>query len=242
MINCIIIDDEQHAIDLLTHHIEKTPFLNLVYATTEPLEALQLLNQQKIDLIFLDVQMPSMTGIDFIKAINGKSKVILTTAYSEYAMEGFENEVVDYLLKPISFARFIKGAQRALTLIHPSVSTQQPEETDYIFVKTEQKGKLLKVNINDILFIEGLKNYVTIHTKQGERIIALLNIRDLEERLIQPRFYRTHKSFILATSFIRMIEGNMVHLDHTKETIPIGDTYRDGFMAQMKEKIMTNRK
>ncbi|UYQ91838.1 LytTR family DNA-binding domain-containing protein [Chitinophaga horti] len=242
MINCIIIDDEQHAIDLLTHHIEKTPFLNLVYSTTEPLEALQLLNQQKIDLIFLDVQMPSMTGIDFIKAINGKSKVILTTAYSEYAMEGFENEVVDYLLKPISFARFIKGAQRALSLIQPSLPAQPVEESDYIFVKTEQKGKLLKININDILFIEGLKNYVTIHTRQGERIIALLNIRDLEERLTQPKFYRTHKSFILATTFIRMIEGNQVHLEHTKETIPIGDTYREGFMMQMKEKIMTNKK
>lgn len=112
MINCIVIDDEQHAIDLLTHHIGKTPFLNLLYTTTDPVEGLQLLNQHKVDLIFLDVQMPSMTGIDFIKAINGKSKVILTTAYSEYAMEGFENEVVDYLLKPISFARFIKGAQR----------------------------------------------------------------------------------------------------------------------------------
>lgn len=242
MINCIIIDDEQHAIDLLTHHIQQTPFLHLLYATTDPMEGLQLLHQHKVDLIFLDVQMPSMTGIDFIKAINGKSKVILTTAYSEYAMEGFEHEIVDYLLKPISFARFIKGAQRALTLIQPTNAGTPKEEDDYIFVKTEQKGKLIKINIEDILFIEGLKNYVKIHTRQGEGIIALLNIKDLEERLPASNFARTHKSFILATGYIRMIEGNIVHLEHTKETVPVGDTYRESFMNQMKGRIMTNKK
>jgi two-component system LytT family response regulator len=242
MINCIIIDDEQHAIDLLTHHIRKTPFLNLVYATTDPIEGLELLNQQKIDLIFLDVQMPDMTGIDLIKAISGKSKVILTTAYSEYAMEGFENEVVDYLLKPISFARFIKGAQRALSMITPTLAAPPPDDNDYIFVKTEQKGKLLRVKLNDIVYVEGLKNYVTIVTRQEQKVVALLNIRDLEERLPAGSFIRTHKSFILATAYIRMIEGNTVHLEHTTQTVPIGDTYREAFMTQMKDKIMTNRK
>jgi DNA-binding LytR/AlgR family response regulator len=242
MINCIIIDDEQHAIDLLTHHIQQTPFLHLLYSTTDPVEGLQLLHQHKVDLIFLDVQMPSMTGIDFIKAINGKSKVILTTAYSEYAMEGFEHEIVDYLLKPISFARFIKGAQRALTLIQPA-NVPAKEESDFIFVKTEQKGKLIKINIRDILFIEGLKNYVKIHTRQGEGIIALLNMKDLEERLAASGdFARTHKSFLISTAYIRMIEGNLVHLEHTKETVPVGDTYREAFMNLMKGKIMTNRK
>ena len=241
MINCIVIDDEQHAIDLLTHHIRQTPFLNLLYTTTDPLEGLQLLHQHRVDLIFLDVQMPSMTGIDFIKAINGKSKVILTTAYSEYAMEGFENEVLDYLLKPISFARFIKGAQRALSVIQPAAPSARDED-DFIFVKTEQKGKLIKINIKDIVFIEGLKNYVKIHTRQGEGIIALLNMKDLEERLPAAEFARTHKSYLLATSFIRMIEGNLVHLEHTGETVPVGDTYRETFMNQMKGKIMTNKK
>ncbi|RAJ11063.1 LytTR family two component transcriptional regulator [Chitinophaga skermanii] len=246
MINCIIVDDEQHAIDLLVHHIGKTPFLNLVFTSTDPVEALQVVNSQKIDLVFLDVQMPTMTGIDFIKAINGKSKVILTTAYSEYAFEGFENDVLDYLLKPISFARFIKGAQRAMSFITPIGNTpSQPaaqEEDDFIFVKTEQKGKLIKINLPDIVYIEGLKNYVSINTQQGEKIIALLNIKDLEERLPAGRFTRTHKSFIIATAYITMIEGNMVHLENTSSTIPIGDTYREPFMAQMKEKIMSNKK
>lgn len=241
MINCIVIDDEQHAIDLLIHHIKQTPFLNLLYSTTDPVEGLQLLHQHKVDLIFLDVQMPSMTGIDFIKAINGKSKVILTTAYSEYAMEGFENEVVDYLLKPISFARFIKGAQRALTMIQPTTAAPK-EDGDFIFVKTEQKGKLIKINIRDILFIEGLKNYVKIHTRQGEGIIALLNMKDLEERLPAGDFARTHKSFLLATGYIKMIEGNTVHLEHTVEIVPVGDSYKEAFMSLMKEKIMTNKK
>lgn len=238
MIDCIIIDDEEHAIELLTLHIQKTPFLNLVYATTDPLEALQLLNKQEIGLIFLDVQMPEMSGIDFIKAIGGRSKVILTTAYSEYAMEGFENEVVDYLLKPISFARFIKGAQRALSLISPSVNSPAAEE-DYIFLKTGQKGKLVKVNINDIVYVEGLKNYVTIVSKNEQKVIALLNIKDLEERLPSDRFCRIHKSFIVATSCIRAIEGNRVKLDHTAQAIPIGNTYRESFMQRMKEKLMT---
>lgn len=241
MINCIIIDDEQHAIDLLTHHIRQTPFLHLLYSTTDPLEGLQVLHQHKVDLIFLDVQMPSMTGIDFIKAINGKCKVILTTAYSEYAMEGFENEVVDYLLKPISFARFLRGAQRALSLVQPAAPPAK-EEHDYIFVKTEQKGKLIKINIRDIVFIEGLKNYVKIHTRSGEKIIALLNMKDLEERLPAGGFVRTHKSFLLATGAIRMIEGNIVHLDHTEEKVPVGDTYREAFMSLMKDRIMTNKK
>lgn len=239
MIDCIIIDDEEHAIELLTRYIEKTPFLNLVFSGTNPVEALKLLNQQKIDLIFLDVQMPEMSGIDLIKAIGSKSKVILTTAYSEYALEGFENEVIDYLLKPIPFARFIRAAQRALSRISPRDTPPAAADNDYIFLKTEQKGKLVKINIADIVYVEGLKNYVSIVTRDGKKVIALLNIKDLEERLPAADFCRTHKSFILSVACIRMIEGNRVHLEHTGNTVPVGERFREAFMQRMKKKLMS---
>ncbi|MDO1448179.1 LytTR family DNA-binding domain-containing protein [Rhodocytophaga aerolata] len=237
MISCIIVDDEQHAIDLLKRHISQTPFLDLVETTTNPVKALQVLHEKKIDLIFLDVQMPEMSGIEFIQSLNGRSKVILTTAYSQYALEGFDHEVVDYLLKPISFARFIKGAQRALSLIKPAAQ----EENEYVLVKTEQKGKLLKINLKDVVYIEGLKNYVGFFTREGERIIALLNMKDLEDRLPAERFVRTHKSFMVAVPYIILIEGNTVGMEFTSVRIPIGDTYREAFLRQMKGKILTNK-
>lgn len=178
-----------------------------------------------------------MSGIEFMQSLNGRSKVILTTAYSQYALEGFDHEVVDYLLKPISFARFIKGAQRALSLIKPAAK----EENEYVLVKTEQKGKLLKINLKDVVYIEGLKNYVGFLTRQGERIIALLNMKDLEDRLPTDRFVRTHKSFMVAVPYIILIEGNTVGMEFTSVRIPIGDTYREAFLRQMKGKILTNK-
>lgn len=237
MITCLVVDDEQHAIDLLVHHIRQTPFLNLVEATTSPVKALQLLHHKNIDLVFLVVQMPDMTGIEFLQLLKGRSKVILTTAYSQYALEGFDHEVIDYLLKPISFARFMQGAQWALTFIKPSVT----EEQDYILVKTEQKGKLQKINLTDIIYIEGLKNYVSFYTRSGDRIVALLNIKDLEERLPASRFVRTHKSYLVAIPFILLIEGNTIALEHTSLKIPVGETFRENFMARLKLKTIANK-
>src|SRR6266542_149819 len=146
MIHSIIVDDEQHAIDILVHYVNQTPHINLVASFTNPIEALQLLTKEKIDLVFLDIQMPELSGMDFIKAIHGKSKVILTTAYSEFALEGYELDVVDYLLKPIRLPRFLAAVQKAVQQINATNEASQPEtaEDDYIFVKTESKGKLLK--------------------------------------------------------------------------------------------------
>src|ERR687897_860735 len=148
MINCLIVDDEQHAIDILVHYVGLTPFLNLVATSTNPLEALQIVNEQKVELIFLDIQMPELTGIDFIKAIQGKASVILTTAYSEFALESYELDVVDYLLKPIRFPRFLAAVQKAAkeSQEQPVIKEENQNEDDFIFVKTEMKGKLLKIN------------------------------------------------------------------------------------------------
>src|SRR5688572_6969120 len=163
MINCIIVDDEQHAIDILVHYVKQTPHLNLVATFTNPIEALQLLIREKIDLVFLDIQMPELSGIDFIKAIHGKSKVILTTAYSECALEGYDLYVVDYLMKPDRLPRFLSAVQKVVEQL--SIGTEKPvqqTEDDYIFVNTESKGKRLKINLDDFDFNESMKDYVAI--------------------------------------------------------------------------------
>lgn len=237
MINCIILDDEEHAIELLTLHIEQTPFLKLVGATTDPIKALKLLNAEGADLLFLDIQMPRMTGLEFMQLLNGKCKVILTTAFREYALEGFEHNVVDYLLKPIIFSRFFKAAQRAQDMI----TAAGKDTDDYILVKTEYKGKLVRIKINDIIYIEGMGKYVRFHIRDSDPVMALLNIGGLEDKLSRDRFVRIHKSFIIALPFLLMINGNMVHLEFTKEHLPIGQAYRGEFMIHMREKVITNK-
>lgn len=237
MLTCMVVDDEQHAVDLLVHHVKQTPFLSLVYHTTNPVDAIQQLNMQKIDLVFLDVQMPQLSGLEFIKATRGKCHVILCTAFPQYALEGFDHDVVDYLLKPVTYARFIKGAQKALNMLsvqQPSVPAVGTGET-HIFIKTENKGKLLKVNFDDIDFIEGQKNYVAFHTG-GQKVLALLGMKEVMEMLPAKRFMRVHNSFIVPLEKISMIEGNMLSLRNHTKAIPIGITYKDHVVETLKIK------
>jgi len=238
MISCIIVDDEQHAIDVLENYSSQLPYLKLEGSFTKPMEALSVLHTKKIDLVFLDIQMPDISGIDFIKALQGKSKVILTTAYSEFAAEGFELEVIDYLLKPVPLPRFLKACQRATTLIkgNTAVSVNSLED-DYIFVKTETKGKLLKINLSDIDYIEGMKNYVAIFHK-GQKTMALLNMKDLEERLPAEHFIRIQKSFIIALRKVTGVEGNMVRLNGIAASITLGELYKPAFMEKLRNKLM----
>lgn len=237
MINCIIVDDEQHAIDILVHYAEQTPFINLVGTATNPLEALQMVNQQKVDLVFLDVQMPELTGIDFIKAINGKCKVILTTAYSEFALEGYDLDVVDYLLKPVRLPRFLQAVQKAFNLLDSTHASHESAEDDYIFVKTESKGKLLKINLADIDYIEGMKNYVAIY-RAGQKTMVYTSLKDLEERLPSKQFMRVHKSFIIPINKITGIEGNLVRLKNVTSEILIGENYKPELMEMVKHKMI----
>jgi len=236
MITCIIVDDEQHAIDVLEHYVRQIPSLHLLASFTNPLHALELLNREKVDLLFLDIQMPEISGLDFIRAIRGRSKVILTTAYSEFVTEGFELEVEDYLLKPIPFPRFLKAVQR---LQSPSPETLSAESTadDYFFVKTELKGKMLRINFKDIDYIGSMKNYVAIH-HNGIKTMALLTMKDLEDRLPLTHFIRIHRGYIIAIDKIVAIEGNMVMLRNVKEGILLGDTYRPAFLEKMRGKIL----
>lgn len=239
MINCLIVDDEQHAIDILVHYVSQTPFLHLAASTTNPIEALQIVNTQKIDLIFLDIQMPELTGIDFIKAIQGKADVILTTAYSEFALESYELNVVDYLLKPIRFPRFLQAVQKVAN----ENSEQQNEtelvelEDDYIFVKTESKGKLLKINLNEIDYIEGMKNYVAIYCA-GKKTLVYTSMKELEERLPHKSFIRVHKSFIIPIAKITGIEGNLLRLKNVTAEVQIGESYKSDLMDIIRNKMI----
>lgn len=236
MIRCLVVDDEPLALNILEDYIAKMPFLQLVKATTNPIEALTLVQSGEADLVFLDVQMPELTGIQFLKIANGKAKVILTTAYPQYALEGYELDVVDYLLKPIAFDRFYKAVQKAQGIINPAAATSTPVPTaapvqqqpdflsDFIFVKTEHK--IQKLYLHDILFIEGLKDYISIFTT-NERIITLQNMKKMEDALPEKHFIRVHRSYIVSLDKIDSIERSRIFIGD--KIIPVGDTYRDDF-------------
>ncbi|WP_374165890.1 LytR/AlgR family response regulator transcription factor [Arcticibacter sp. MXS-1] len=238
MIRCLVVDDEPLALDILTDYIAKVPFLELVKATTSAFEALALVQDDGADLVFLDVQMPELTGIQFLKIIKGRCAVILTTAYSEYALDGYELDVSDYLLKPIAFDRFYKAVMKVQASAVPAASPAVPPERvqlsagpDFIFVKTEHR--IQKIYINDILYIEGLKDYVSIFTR-AERIITLQHMKKLEEVLPSQRFARVHKSFIISIDKIESIERGRIQI--SDKIIPIGDTYRDKFFKKIEDR------
>ncbi len=235
MIRCIVVDDEPLALDILIDYIAKVPFLQLVKATTSAFEALAEVQDGKADLVFLDVQMPELTGIQFLKIINGKCDVILTTAYPQYALDGYELDVVDYLLKPIAFDRFYKAVQKVQnekSQAKPPHEQLQAQNThDFIFVKTEHK--IQKIYLDDILYIEGLKDYISIFTST-ERIITLQNMKKMEDVLPAGRFIRVHKSYILALDKIESIERSRILIGD--KVIPIGDTYRDYFFKLIENK------
>jgi DNA-binding LytR/AlgR family response regulator len=240
-IRCLVVDDEPLALDILAKYINQLPSLTLVGTCTDALEALSLIQQGKVDLAFVDIQMPSLTGIQFLRVVNGKCKAILTTAYSEYAMEGYELDVIDYLLKPISFERFLKAVQKISGRFqnNPIISSPLSElpkpvenksstaepQLDFIFVKTEYK--IIKLNLSSILYIEGLKDYVSIYTTE-ERILTLQTMKKMEELLPSNRFVRVHKSYIVSLEKINSIERQRISIG--RATIPIGESYYKDFI------------
>ncbi|MET4075495.1 LytTR family DNA-binding domain-containing protein [Hymenobacter sp. UYCo722] len=239
MISCLIVDDEQAAIDILRQYVEKTPFLTLAGTTTNPIDALRLVATQPVDLVFLDIHMPQLSGLEVLPLLRGKCQVIFTTAYSEFAVPAFELEALDYLLKPIAFERFVKASQKALKAQAPVAVPIAPAQLpdDYIFVKGDNKGHMRKVAFNDIVYVEGLKNYVSIYTEQ-ERIITLLNMKDLQERLPAAQFMRVHKSYIVSLDKIKALDGNLILFRDGKATAPLGDTYRRGFFEALQRHVV----
>lgn len=237
MINCLVVDDETPAIKILTSYIDKVPYLQLVASTTNPIEGLKLAVENDIDLIFLDIQMPNITGLEFVEALNGKCKVIFTTAYSQYALDGFDLNVIDYLLKPVSFTRFLKATQKANEIFKDKAESKI-EENDFLIVKGDNKGKLNKIEIDDIDYIEGMRNYVAI-VCGDKKTMSLMNMKDLEDNLPVNKFVRVHKSFIIPISNILSIDGNTILLKRNKNAnILIGGGYKAAFLELMKAKMV----
>lgn len=235
--NCIIIDDEIHAIELLKTYVSRVPFLQLVYATQNPIEGLTYINTNKPDLVFLDIHMDELSGPEIVKLIKSPSKVIFTTAYDNHAIEAYNDGVIDYLLKPISFERFMRATQKAIGTDFPPTNAEPLADKSSIFIKVENKGKMLRIKLEDIIHVEGMRNYIGFHTQSSGLILGLLTFKEVEEALPEPQFIRIHKSHIIAFDRIVGIDGNevVIRTDKKETKIPIGITYKDKFLSMINE-------
>jgi len=218
ILNCIIIDDEPIARKLLKEYIEEIDFLRLVGMAENPLKATALLSEMEVDLVFLDVNMPKMNGFQFLRSANNLPMVIMTTAYGQYALDGFEMAVVDYLVKPFSLERFLKACNKALELkiLKQKPSTENKPAEDHFFVKCD--GKIERVMYDELLYIEAMANYVTLYTT-GKKLVVYHTIKGILEKLPPARFVQVHKSYIVNIGKIGTIEGNMLHVGSEKITV-----------------------
>lgn len=231
-LSCAIIDDEPLAVSLLESYVLKTPFLKLQGTYNSAVEAVSELTNQPVDLLFLDIQMPELNGLEFSHILKGDTRIIFTTAFSQYALDSYKVNALDYLLKPISYADFLKSANKALQwydlLRKPAVEVETPKtDAESIFVKTEYK--LVRIELSSILYIEGLKDYVKIYIEnESHPILSLTSLKALEEMLPESRFIRIHRSFIVQPQKIKVIERNRIV--YGKIYIPISDSYKQAFM------------
>ena len=235
---CIIVEDEPLARSLMENYIQKVPYLHLIQSFSDPLKALEYLRENTVDILFSDIQMPEITGITLLKILQKKPLIILTTAYSEYAIEGYELDVLDYLLKPITFERFLKSVEKASSrlnannganieknvLDNDSVNSIAESIQPYIFVK--DGTKLVKIKLSEIMYIEGLKDYVSIYTPT-QKVVSLQTLKALELQLPEKQFIRIHNSYIVSLEWIEIIQREKVLIG--KVYLPISDTYRKAF-------------
>ncbi|MCU0450036.1 MAG: LytTR family DNA-binding domain-containing protein [Bernardetiaceae bacterium] len=234
-INCAIVDDESLALRLLADYVEKSPLLRLVGKFNRAIQVLPLLQAGAVDLLFLDIQMPELTGLELLKTLKTKPLVVLTTAYSEFAAESYALDVTDYLLKPVTFERFLQAVNKASELLAlraratTPVPASVPARGGYLLAKADQK--LHRIAHADILYIEGLKEYVSIYTAQNQRIITLETLKNLEDDLPQPPFIRCHKSYIANLDRVTAVVDN--HLEINKKLISIGASYKAAVLAAL---------
>lgn len=226
MQRCLIVDDETPAIRLLESYVKKVPFLELVKSTTNPIEAIQIIEQENLDIVFLDIQMPTITGIQLSKIVKDKVNVIFTTAYPQFALESYDLNAADYLLKPFEFERFYA----AVLKIKP-IKTRNEAPADFIFIKTDGKNNFEKVDVKDILYIESLKNYVSMHLT-NKQIITYSTLKHFENELSKDRFIKIHKSFIVSIHHITKTDSLTVYLTNGSN-LPIGDTYKKVFFERI---------
>jgi DNA-binding LytR/AlgR family response regulator len=235
--NCIVVDDEPIAQQILENYISQIEALHLVGKCSNAFEALNILHREKIDVLFLDVKMPSLSGLDMLKTLQNPPRVILTTAFSEFGVESYEYGISDYLLKPIAFERFLKAVNKILIRKNEELSSEGIEnraeiEPKFIFFKADKK--IHKYYFSDILFIEGSGNYVKIHTENATPLVVLEKLSDLEEKLPQNQFMRVHKSFIVNISHIKQIEGNMLKIKD--KTVAISQSYKQNLEGYLNKK------
>jgi two-component system, LytTR family, response regulator len=233
MLRCIAVDDEPLALDLLEDNIRRVPFLDLRAKCSNPLEALEVLQKEAIDLIFLDIQMPGLTGLQFIQSLSVRPMVILITAYDQYALEGFNLDVIDYLVKPVSFDRFLKACNKAWEFFNlkslgtAEGSSGESPDPGYFFVNAEYS--LVKVVYEDIIMVEGLKDYVRIHLTNNKPLIIRMSMKTIEEKLPHRKFLRIHKSYIISLDKVTSIRKSSVFLGTAE--VPVSDNYKDALLT-----------
>ena len=226
--NCIIVDDDEMSIKLLKHFVEQVNFLSLVATCTSSSEAIEVIETKKIDLAFVDIQMPVTSGLDLIKNLTKKPLVILTTSHKKYAVDGFENNVVDYLVKPFTLPRFMKAVAKAGELFDSRANLTNHTQQDYFFVK--KKSVVSKLYVKDILWVEALGDYVTINTTDNKYILHT-TLKSIESKLPSDKFVRVHKSFIVAVNNISTVEETTIYIKDKQ--IPVGPLYRDVFIEKL---------
>ncbi len=237
MINCIAIDDEPLALKQIANYIDKTPFLALVEQFENALQAVSFLQDNEVDLMFVDINMPDLSGMDFVKSLNNPPKVIFTTAHSEYAVEGFKVDAVDYLLKPIGYSDFLKSAEKAKERIKPKTSenTKIQGNEKFLFIKSEYKT--LRINLSEIKYIEGMREYLRIHIENQPAVMALMSMKKMEEFLPEDKFMRVHRSFIVNLDKITTIERNRIVFDKTTY-IPVSEQYKSKFQKFLDDNFL----
>jgi DNA-binding LytR/AlgR family response regulator len=221
---CIAIDDEKLVLELLEDNIRQVPFLQLVKSCKNAMEASEILQQEQIDLIFLDIQMPRLDGLSFLRSLPHPPMAILVTAYEKYALEAFSLNVVDYLMKPVSFERFLKACNKAYELYHLQQPAQKGEQQDYFFVYIEYEQ--VKVSIPEIIYIEGMKDYVKIYLTSSQKpLITRMSLKALEEKLSAHRFVRIHKSYIISADKVKAVKRDLISIGETE--LPLSEKYKE---------------
>lgn len=238
-IRCLTIDDEPLALNLVSSYVERTPFLELAGKCNSAQQAMEKMNEDEIDLLFMDIQMPDLTGIEFARAMDKGPKIIFTTAFEQYALEGFKLDAMDYLLKPFNYQDFLKSANKAkehFELVHKATHSEHVQaEHDFLFVKSEYK--LIKIKFDSILYIEGLKDYVKIMLVGANKpILSLLSLKNLEGKIPTDRFMRVHRSYIIALDKISAISNNVIIINNTN--IPVGEMYKDDFYRFLERRTL----
>lgn len=227
-IRCIAIDDEPLALEQIGEYIQKTPFLELCGLFDSALQATELIGESLIDVLFVDINMPDLNGLDFVKSLENPPKIVFVTAYGEHALEGFRVDALDYLLKPIGYSDFFKSANKVKSWfdVHPPIPDEIKSNKEFLFIKSEYK--IVRINFDEIKYIEGMNEYIRIHLTNSKPVMTLLSMKSIEEQLPTDRFMRVHRSFIVNLSKITVIERSRIIFD-VDVYIPISEQYKDNF-------------